>query len=73
MRSISDLALAAYLASIGHCLHEIRRTNDRGEFIFENTPSLGIQILDFYNRCAMVDPLTYAETLRNLKAAAQTA
>jgi len=73
MRTITDLALAAFLASAGHGLHDIRRTSDRGEFVFENAGSLAQDILNFYNRRATVDPLTYAETLRNLKAAAQAA
>lgn len=72
-RTITDLALAAFLLTAGHCLHAIRREHGRGAFVFEETPALAQDILGFYNRIARVDPLTYAEMLRNLKAAAQAA
>lgn len=70
-RSVTDLALAAFLATTGHRLDAIRRVNGRGVFVFEDGPALAQSILSFYNRRAVVDPLTFAETLRNLKAAAQ--
>ena len=70
-RVVSDLALAAFLAAAGHRLLGIRRTNNRGAFMFEDNPRLGEDILRYYNRKASVDPLTFAETLRSLKAAAQ--
>lgn len=72
-RRITDLALAAFLLVAGHCLRAVNREHGRGAFVFEDTPSLAQDLLGFYNRTARVDPLTFAETLRSLKAAAQAA
>jgi hypothetical protein len=72
-RRVTDLALAAYLAATGHRLAGVGREGRRGVFVFEDGPSIEGAMLDFYNRRASVDALTFAELLRNLKAAAQTA
>ncbi len=70
-RTVTDLALAAFLVSAGHPLQAIHRLDGRGAFLFEDMPGVAEAILRFYNRRGTVDPLTFAETLRNLKAAVQ--
>ncbi len=70
-RAVSDLALAAYFVTSGDQLTAIQHSNGRGVFIFGDTPALEQETLDFYNRRASVDPMTFAETLRNLRAAAK--
>ena len=65
---ITDLALAAYLSTIGHQLSSINPHGKKLEFCFLDSDKLEKDILSFYNRQARVDPLAFAETFRNLKA-----
>ena len=67
-KKIHDLALSAFLSSIGHELKGMESDGGRGVFIFENSPNFEEDTLRFFNRKGMVDALTYAESLRNLKA-----
>lgn len=71
VREIYDLALVSFLNIQGHSLLKIKRDNGRAIFIFAESPALEKDMLDFYNRKARVDPMTFAETLRNLRAAAK--
>ena len=68
MKEITDLALASFLSAIAHKIHSIKPNGKKFTFIFEDSESLEKDILAYYNRTAKVDPLTFAEVFRNLKA-----
>lgn len=68
MKQIWDLALASYLVTIGHRIVKIEPDGRRSVFLFGESKDLDANILAFYNRAANVDPLSFAETMRNLKA-----
>lgn len=69
-KETSDLALATFLSSVGHKLLETPKSHGGRKliFVFEGSDKLERDMLDFYNRAAKVDPLTFAETYKNLKA-----
>ena len=69
MKEIHDLALASYLSTIGYKLISVKSRDGRKfAFSFEESATLEADILSFYNRTAKVDPLSFAEVMRNLKA-----
>jgi len=68
IKEITDLALASFLLAIGHKLHSFRPNGRKFTFVFEDSKTLERDLLAFYNRTARVDPLTFAEVFRNLKA-----
>jgi hypothetical protein len=70
-KQLSDIALVSYLACREFQIKRIRKTGEKSWFIFEQTEELEKEILDFMNRKATVDPLKFAETLRNLKSLAK--
>ena len=65
---VTYLALARYLSAAGHKLHSMRPDQKKFAFIFLDSEALEKDILSYYNRTARVDPLTFAEIFRNLKA-----
>jgi len=65
---ITDLALSSYLSCAGHKLLSVKQKGKKSAFTFEESEILERDILAFYNRTARVDPLTFAEIFRNLKA-----
>jgi len=71
IKEISDLALAAYLSCYGFKIVSISYNGKRVSFHFAvdepDETCIDYEILKFHNRNAMVDALTYSETLRNLK------
>ncbi|MFB0507443.1 MAG: DUF5659 domain-containing protein [Thermodesulfobacteriota bacterium] len=67
-KSLSDLALAAFLSSRGYEILGIKGNGKKSLFVFEDTPQLEQDVLKYFNRQGMVDALTYGEVLRNLKA-----
>ncbi len=67
-KRISDLALTAFLSSIGHEILDIEGNGGKSFFVFEDTPTLEQDTLKYFNRQGMVDALTFGEVLRNLKA-----
>lgn len=69
-QSITDLTLSTFLRSRGHKLLDIRRDGHRSVFVFAKTAALEADILTFYNGEARVEPLSFTELLRSLKAAA---
>jgi hypothetical protein len=69
-KRISDLALSAFLSSIGHEILDVEVDGRKSLFIFEATPQLEEDTLKFFNRLGTADALTYSEVLRNLKALA---
>ena len=66
-RDISDLGLAAFLSASGHKLLGVERNGQRGVFIFQNNSEIEKDTLAYFNNEARVCPLTYHETLKNLK------
>lgn len=70
MKEISDLALASYLSVIGYKILSIKPDKNKMIFIFEKSNNLEADILGFFNRVTKVDALSFAETMRNLKALA---
>ncbi len=72
-RVIADLAMSVYLNLAGHPLQGIQRLDGRGGFVFTQSEALERDILRYVNREATVEPLSFAEGLRNLKAAVRAA
>lgn len=72
-RVIADLAMSVYLNLAGHPLQGIQRLDGRGGFVFTQSEALERDILRYLNREATVEPLSFAEGLRNLKAAVRAA
>lgn len=67
-KRISDLALSAFLNSIGHEILGIESEGKRAIFVFQNSSKLENDTLRFFNRKGSVDALTFSESFRNLKA-----
>ncbi len=68
-RGIADLTLAAFLSSQKHQLIRVEARNGRSFFVFHCTPELQRDEMAFLNRAAVVEPLSFAETLRYFKGA----
>ena len=72
IREIQDLALASFAVANGNRLVRTPAKQNGGSrklvFCFSQTAKLEADILAFYNRTAKVDPLTFSEVFRNLKA-----
>lgn len=69
-REISDLPLVSYLSMQGLEFIRVSKNerNGRRTFVFVEDEQLESLIMGFYNRHAQVEPMGFAETLRNLKA-----
>ena len=70
-RQIQDLALVAFLVANGNPLIRSPIRQDMGRkfvFTFEETEKLEKDVLGFYNKTARIDPLSFSEVFRNLKA-----
>ena len=70
-KQIQDLALVAFLVSNGNPLVKAPSKQLLGRkfvFTFEETEKLERDILAFYNKTARIDPLSFSEVFRNLKA-----
>jgi hypothetical protein len=70
-RQIQDLALVAFLVANGNPLIKSPSRQNMGRkfiFTFEDTAKLEKDILAFYNKTARIDPLSFSEVFRNLKA-----
>ena len=64
-----DLYLAAYLRSKGFLLSDVRPNGaGRVAFVFRDKPERPDLILSYYNTQGTVEPLTYANALKDLKA-----
>lgn len=72
IRPITDLTLGTYLRKQGHKILKIDRDGHRSIFLFAETPALEKDVLAFYNGEARVEPLSFTELLRSLKAAAMS-
>jgi len=70
-KQIQDLALVAFLVANGNPLIKPPLKQNIGRklvFTFEETKKLEQDILAFYNKTARIDPLSFSEVFRNLKA-----
>ena len=70
-KQIQDLALVAFLVGNGNPLIKQPSRQSAGRkfvFTFKQTMKLEDDILAFYNKTARVDPLSFSEVFRNLKA-----
>ena len=70
-REIQDLALVAFLVANGNPLIKPPLRQSMGRkfvFTFEETLKLEQDLLAFYNKTARIDPLSFSEVFRNLKA-----
>jgi len=70
-KQIQDLALVAFLVANGNPLIKTPLRQSMGRkfvFTFEETLKLEQDILAFYNKTARIDPLSFSEVFRNLKA-----
>ena len=70
-KELSDIALASYLSCREHKIKRIRKDKEKSWFCFDESPELEKDIMTFLNRDAVVDPLRFHETLRNLKSLAR--
>jgi hypothetical protein len=70
-REIQDLALVAFLVANGNPLIKPPLRQNMGRkfvFTFEETGKIEKDTLAFYNKTARIDPLSFSEVFRNLKA-----
>lgn len=70
-KQIQDLALVAFLVANGNPLIKPPLKQNIGRklvFTFQETAKLDQDILAFYNKTARIDPLSFSEVFRNLKA-----
>jgi hypothetical protein len=70
-KEIQDLALVAFLVANGNPLIKPPLRQSMGRkfvFTFEETGKIEKDILAFYNKTARIDPLSFSEVFRNLKA-----
>src|ERR671919_783766 len=63
----TDLTLTSFLRCRGFAIENIRQTNGRTLFIFQESPELRLAILDFAND-ATVAVRSFCSTMRDLKA-----
>jgi hypothetical protein len=70
-KELSDIALVSYLSCREYKIKKIRKAEGKSWFVFEDTIELEKDIMAFLNREAIVDPLRFSETLRNLKSLAK--
>jgi hypothetical protein len=72
-RKLTDISLVAYLNCKGFKIKKVEKLGDQSSFYFEESKELGEEMLRFFNHEALVDPLYFAEMLRNLKSLAKHA
>jgi len=66
---ITDLGVSSYLSASGYEIISTHTIKGRKlAFHFEFSEKIERDILSYYNRTARVCPLTFFETMRNLKA-----
>ena len=66
-KRITDIGLATYLSCIGMAFKKIERSKFKSSFVYDTKPELQEETDKYFNHKALVDPLKYSETLRNLK------
>jgi hypothetical protein len=70
-KKLTDISLVAYLVSQSFKIKKIDRHRDKSIFYFDETPALEEETLKYFNHEAKADPLTFSETLRNLRSYAK--
>jgi len=70
-RELTDIALVAYLVTSGFKIIRIDKRTGKSIFHFSDTEVLEEHTLKFFNHEAIVDPLQFSETLRNLRSYAK--
>jgi|GEM_PF-1418699 len=70
-RELTDIALVAYLVTLGLKIMKIDRKIGKSIFHFLDTQNLEAETLKYFNHEAKVDPLQFSETLRNLRSYAK--
>jgi len=63
----ADLYFAAFLRLSKVTLLDVVRTGRTAHFIFERLDGLPALKMDYYNRRARVDPLTYTDEIKAMK------
>ena len=62
-----DFYLSGYLLYKGYILQDSQRTQGFTIFYFQESPELKRTVSQFYNSKALIDPIIYGMTLRQLK------
>jgi len=70
-KKLTDIALVAYLQCQGFKIKDIQKDRDKSIFWFDDDEKLAKETLRFFNHEAVVDPLNFSETLRNLRSYAK--
>ena len=63
-----DFYLACFLRCTGYELLDLRAEGRRKVFVFHDRPSRREDVLSFYGNRAMVPPLAFSTTIKELKA-----
>ena len=63
-----DLYLACFLRCTGYELLDLRAEGRRKVFVFRDRPSRRDDVLSFYGDGAMVPPLAFSTTVKDMKA-----
>ena len=65
---IRDFYLACFLRCTGYDLLDLRPEGPRKGFVFRDRPSRRDDVLAFYGQGAMVPPLAFSATIKDMKA-----
>lgn len=71
VKKLTDISLVAYLVSKKFKIMKIDRAKDKSTFYFDLDEPLEEEILKYFNHDAVIDPLKFSETLRNLRSYAK--
>ena len=63
-----DFYLACFLRCTGYQLLDLRAEGRRKSFVFGDRPSRRDDVLAFYSGSAMVQPLAFSTTIKDMKA-----
>ncbi len=64
----ADFGLIVYLTYLGYKIVEIKKTNNKRKiFVFKRTPKIEIDIKQFWEREAMVEPQQFLNTIKYVK------
>jgi len=65
----SDIALAAYLVIRGYSIANVSHDqSNKATFHFQDKPEREHHVLEFFNRQAVVEPVSFLDHVRGLKA-----
>ena len=70
-KEITNLGLAAYLSGLGYNLVEVKPNGRRAAFVFESKFDIEADSMAFFNKQGKVEPLSFWESMKNLKALAE--